>query len=248
MPYFGPNSWTNSDRGIAVSNAHIAIAAFGLQKLFTVNSKKRFLKKRELIIPFLESPKCLFMVQKGSLRVALSNTQSDGVVCVSHLKPGDLFGEQGLFDSVPMHLAMATFQARTDVELLCITHQDLKRAASSDSSVYAELSTHINSRLGETTAKLLQLVFEGLEQRCYQSLVELTRLPDALTHPEGMQISVTRIELAQMTGCNRESAGRVLKALAEKGQINASGSRIIVYGIRHGVTVKIKSTNGLECA
>lgn len=230
-----------------MSNAHVSIAASALHKLFMASSKKRILRKRELIVPFLESSKCLFLVRKGSLRVALSNSQSDGVVCVSHLKPGDLFGEQGLFEGAPSHLANASVQARTDVELLCVTHQELKRAALTDSNVYAELSTHINNRLGETTAKLLQLVFDGLEERCFQALVELTRLPDALTHPEGMQISVTRIELAQMTGCNRESAGRVLKALNEKGLIHANGSRVIVYGIRHGVTVKIRTINEMEC-
>ncbi|MPQ69331.1 cyclic nucleotide-binding domain-containing protein [Pseudomonas sp. MWU12-2323] len=230
-----------------MSNAHISNAATGLQKLFKVCSKKRMLKKRELIIPYLETPKCLFVVQKGSLRVALSNIQSDGIVCISHLKPGDLFGEQGLFDSAPMQLATATIQARCDVELLCVTHDDLKRAAQTDPGIYAELSAHINNRLGETTAKLLQLVFEGLEQRCYQSLVEITRLPDALTHPDGMQISLTRIELAQMIGCNRESAGRVLKTLREKGLIDASGSRIVVHGIRHGVPVKVRASEGLEC-
>lgn len=187
------------------------------------------------------------MVDQGSLRVALSNSDSEGVVCISHLKPGDIFGEQGLFDSTPVHLATATIQARTEVHLLWVTHDELKRAASSLPSIYAELSSLINQRLGETTEKLLQLVFDDLEQRCYKSLVEITRLPDSLTHPDGMQISLTRIELAQMAGCNRESAGRILRGLRTKGLIEASGSRIVVLGIRHGEPIKIKSSEATTC-
>jgi len=225
-----------------VGQAQLSNAASALQKLFLSCKKNRALKKRETIIPYLENPKCLYMVAKGSMRIFLSNMDSEGVVCIGHLKPGDLFAEQGLFDTVPMQLATATFQARTDVQLLCVRHDDLQRAAQSAPSIYSELSSLINQRLGDTTEKLLQMVFDDLEQRCYKSLVELTRLPDALTHPRGMQISVTRIELAQMTGCNRESAGRVLRILNDKGLIeaNGNGSQIVVHGVRHGIATALR--------
>lgn len=182
------------------------------------------------------------MVKKGSLRIFLSNAESEGVVCIGHLIPGDMFAEQGLFGTAPMALSTATFRATTDVQLLCVTHVELQRAAHGAPSIYAELSALINQRLGDTTEKLLQMVFEDLEQRCYTSLVELTRLPDALTHPSGMQITVTRIELAQMTGCNRESAGRALRVLHDKGLIetNGNGSQIVVLGVRHGMPVSLR--------
>ena len=230
-----------------MSRAHISYAPAALVQLFKGCSRKRLLKKSDWITPYLETPKCLFMVLKGTLRVALSNSQNDGIVCIRHLKPGDVFGEQGLFASAPMQLATAAIQARSDVELVAVTHEDLKRAAQIDSRLYAELSTHINERLGETTDKLMQLVFDNLEQRCYQSLVEITRLPDAMTHPDGMQITVTRIELAQMIGCNRESAGKALKALRDKGMIEVTARTIVVYGIRHGLAVSVKRDEVMEC-
>ena len=230
-----------------MSNGHISQKEGALLMLFKACGKVRTLSKRALIIPYLEAPKCLFMVMKGSLSVALSNAECDGVVCIHHLKPGDIFGEQGLFDSVPMHLATASLTARCDVELWFVTHDDLRRAARLAPSINNELSTHINNRLGETTAKLLQLVFENIEQRCYHSLIEITRLPDALTHPEGMQISVTRIELAQMIGANRESAGRALRALHEKGLVEASGRRIVIFGIRHGEKMPQRQSEKAEC-
>lgn len=218
-----------------------------LERLFLASKKRRNLKKRDLVIPFLESDRCLYKVVEGSMRVALSNSDSEGVVCISHLKPGDIFGEQGLFDSTPLHLTTATIHARTDVQLVSISHEELKRAALSFPGIYTELSSLINQRLGETTEKLLQLVFDDLEQRCYKSLIEISRLPDALTHPDGMQISLTRIELAQMAGCNRESAGRILRSLRTKGLIEASGSRIVIVGIRHGVPIKPQTKEVATC-
>ncbi|MFL1449389.1 cyclic nucleotide-binding domain-containing protein [Pseudomonas tritici] len=206
------------------------------------------MKKRDIMIPFLESPKCLFLVVKGCLRVALSNSESDGVVCINHLKPGDMFGEQGLFDIAPMQLATASVQARCDAHLLCITHDDLRSAAAGAPSIYTELSSHINTRLGETTEKLLQLLFMDLEQRTYQSLVEITKLPDAITHPDGTLVSLTRIELGQMVGVNRESAGRALRGLKDKGLIEATGSQIVVRGIRNGEPLVHKTVLRPVCA
>ncbi|WP_150743021.1 helix-turn-helix domain-containing protein [Pseudomonas fluorescens] len=62
-----------------------------------------------------------------------------------------------------------------------------------------------------------------------------------------MQISLTRIELAQLASCNRESAGRVLSGLRTKGLIEASGSRIVVIGIRHGEPVKCRTAQATAC-
>lgn len=225
-----------------MSNAQLSNAAGALNHLFMACKKSRTLKKRETLIPCLDSPRHLYKVTKGSLRVLLTNVDCDGVICIGHLLPGDLFAEQGLFETAPLHLATATFEARAETHLLSVSHADLQRAAVAAPSIYTDLSSIINQRLGDTTEKLLQMVFEDLDQRCFKALIELTRLPDALTHPLGMQINVTRIELAQMTGCNRESAGRALRTLHEKGLIEAqgNGSRIVVLGIRHGLPVALR--------
>jgi len=53
-----------------------------------------------------------------------------------------------------------------------------------------------------------------------------------MTHPDGMQIKVTRQEIARIVGCSREMVGRVLKDLEEKGLVTASGKTMVVYGTR----------------
>ena len=53
-----------------------------------------------------------------------------------------------------------------------------------------------------------------------------------MTHPDGMQIKVSRQELSRLVGCSREMAGRVLKVLEEQGLVSASGKTIVVYNAR----------------
>jgi CRP/FNR family cyclic AMP-dependent transcriptional regulator len=49
-----------------------------------------------------------------------------------------------------------------------------------------------------------------------------------MTHPDGMQIRVTRQELGKLVGCSREMAGRVLKMLEGDGYITVAGKTIVV--------------------
>ena len=53
-----------------------------------------------------------------------------------------------------------------------------------------------------------------------------------MTHPEGMQIKVSRQELSRLVGCSREMAGRVLKVLEDQGLLRATGKTIVVFNAR----------------
>jgi len=68
--------------------------------------------------------------------------------------------------------------------------------------------------------------------RVARTLLDLCQEPDAMTHPDGMQIKVTRQEIARIVGCSREMVGRVLKDLEEQGLVSAHGKTMVVYGTR----------------
>jgi CRP/FNR family cyclic AMP-dependent transcriptional regulator len=59
-----------------------------------------------------------------------------------------------------------------------------------------------------------------------------------MTHPEGMQIKVSRQELSRLVGCSREMAGRVLKVLEEQGLLRATGKTIVVFNARPKVKTR----------
>jgi len=59
-------------------------------------------------------------------------------------------------------------------------------------------------------------------------LLELCKQPDAMTHPDGMQIKITRQEIGRIVGCSREMVGRVLKELEEQGLIEVHGKTMVI--------------------
>ncbi|MFZ1833287.1 MAG: helix-turn-helix domain-containing protein, partial [Pseudomonadales bacterium] len=53
-----------------------------------------------------------------------------------------------------------------------------------------------------------------------------------MTHPDGMQIKITRQEIGRIVGCSREMVGRVLKTLEDLGLVDVKGKTMVVFGTR----------------
>jgi CRP/FNR family cyclic AMP-dependent transcriptional regulator len=87
-------------------------------------------------------------------------------------------------------------------------------------------------RLRNTTRKVGDLAFYDVTGRIARTLIDLSKEPDAMTHPDGMQIKITRQEIGRIVNCSREMAGRVLKTLEEQELVSVSGKTIVVFGTR----------------
>ena len=90
------------------------------------------------------------------------------------------------------------------------------------------LKTQIGQHLKNTTRKLADLAFIDVYGRIYRSLIQLATLSEPMTHPNGMQIRVTRQKLGKLASCSREMAGRVLKMLEGDDYITVAGKTIVV--------------------
>ena len=168
----------------------------------------------------------LYLVLEGSVSVVVDDNQDpDHEMVVSYLNPGDFVGEMGLFGE---EVRTANLIARTDCELAKISYDQFHQVRGLYPDLLYALTVQMGRRLRLTTRKLTDLAFVDVAGRIAQTLIDLTQQPDAMTHPEGMQIRVTRQELGRLVGCSREMAGRVLKALSAEGLIEASGKTIVV--------------------
>ena len=94
------------------------------------------------------------------------------------------------------------------------------------------IGAQISKRLLETSRKASRLAHLDVANRILRTLHDLSREPDAIRHPDGMQLKVSRQELARITGCSREMAGRVLKQLQQKNLLTARGKTIVLFGSR----------------
>lgn len=198
-----------------------------LERLLDLCHKKRY-PKRSVIIRAGEKPDTLYYIISGSVRVMIEDEAGHEMV-LAYLNKGDFFGEMGLFD---IEQRSALVVAREDCEIAEMGYPKFRQLARQDPEILFLLSTQLAKRLRQTSRKVIDLAFLDVTGRIAHTLLDLAHQPDAMTHPDGMQIRVTRQEIAKIVGCSREMAGRVLKDLQEQGLIYARGKTIVVYGTR----------------
>lgn len=171
----------------------------------------------------------LYYIISGSVSVQIEDTKGREIV-LAYLNPGDFFGEIGLFDE--NHKRTAYVRAKNNCEIAKISYERLKSLQSIFPDLLISIASQLAIRLRKTSTKVRDLAFTDVQGRVAHALLELCKEPDAMTHPAGMQIKITRQELGRIVGCSREMVGRVLKSLEEDHLISVAGKTIVVYGTR----------------
>ncbi|NQV68443.1 MAG: cAMP-activated global transcriptional regulator CRP [Pseudohongiella sp.] len=190
--------------------------------------RKRYPNRATIIY---EGDKCdtLYYIVKGSVSVVLEDDDGKEVV-ITYLNPGDFFGEIGLF--VQEEDRSAWCRARNICEIAEISYANFNTYARSHPDILFTIGQQMANRLRNTTRKVGDLAFYDVTGRIARTLIDLSKEPDAMTHPDGMQIKITRQEIGRIVNCSREMAGRVLKTLEEQELIDVSGKTIVVFGTR----------------
>jgi CRP/FNR family cyclic AMP-dependent transcriptional regulator len=171
----------------------------------------------------------LFYVVEGSVKVMLEDDEGHEIV-LAYLNAGEFFGELGLFHEDNRRSALV--RARTRCEVAQISYPRLRALG----DIFPELMFLMNAQLAERlknmNRKFGNLAFMDVYGRIARALLELCKEPDAITHPDGMLVRVTRQELARIVGCSREMVGRVLKQMEDAHQVVVEGRSVIVFGTR----------------
>ncbi len=199
---------------------------------FLRHCQRKDYKSKSVVLQQGELSDTLYLILDGSVSVMVEDESEPGhMLVVAYLNPGDFVGEMGLFDDEPQ-VRSAMVVAKTQCEVAEISYERFHQIRGQFPDILYAVSRQLGSRLRLTTRKLSDLAFVDVSGRIAHTLLDLCKEPDAMTHPDGMQIKVTRQELGKIVGCSREMAGRVLKALAEEGLVSVSGKTMVVYGTR----------------
>ena len=189
--------------------------------------------KSTIVRPGDMGDKLLFIIE-GSVSISVEDEEGHELI-LAYLNKNDFIGEIGVFkETVPRTVTVKT---RTKCQLAEISYERLKLALKKELLEYAPdilflLGEQLSTRLLITSRKYSDLAFMDVEGRIARTLLDLCKEPDAITHPDGMQLSITRQEIGRIVGCSREMAGRVLKELEQKELITAHGKTIVVFGTR----------------
>jgi CRP/FNR family cyclic AMP-dependent transcriptional regulator len=136
----------------------------------------------------------------------------------------------GLFDEQQQRSAWV--RARSQCEIAEISYNKFRWLSKEDPEILFLLASQMAYRLRRTSGNVGRLAFMDVAGRIAGTLLDLCKEPDAMTHPDGMQIRITRQELGRIVGCSREMVGRVLKSMESQGLISVKGKTIVVFGAR----------------
>src|SRR3954447_2910696 len=189
----------------------------------------RTVPSKTVVIHAGDLPDVLYYIISGSVEVMVEDEEGNEMV-LAYLNKGQFFGEMGLFHESPLRSAWV--RTRNHCELAEMTYPRFRQIAAESPGLVFELATQLATRLDRTNRKLSDLAFVDVTGRVAHAIMDLCGEPDAMTHPEGMQIKVSRQELSRLVGCSREMAGRVLKVLEDQGLLRATGKTIVVFGAR----------------
>jgi len=196
---------------------------------FLEHCHRRRYPAKSVIIYAGDHSDVLYYIVEGSVTVLIEDEDGHEIV-LAYLNPGDFFGEMGLFGEDSNRSAW--IRTKTQCELAEISYNRYRQLAEEDTGILFALAGQMATRLRNTSRKVSDLAFLDVTGRVARTLLDLCKQPDAMTHPDGMQIRITRQEIGRIVGCSREMAGRVLKDLEERGLIGVKGKTIVVFGTR----------------
>ncbi|MBL6691840.1 MAG: cAMP-activated global transcriptional regulator CRP [Pseudomonadales bacterium] len=198
-----------------------------MDEFLSVAHKRRYPRGSTIIFAGEESDS-IFYITKGSVTVIIEDENGREII-VAYLNEGDFFGEMAMFGE---GRRTAWIKAKTECEVAELGYDKFVELSQRDTGMLFELATQLADRLGKTTKKVGDLAFLDVTGRVARTLLDLCNEPDAMTHPDGMQIKVTRQEIGRIVGCSREMVGRVLKTLEDQGLVSVKGKTMVVFGTR----------------
>lgn len=177
----------------------------------------------------------LYFIVTGSVSICAEEADGEHELILAYLNKNDFIGEVGVFREA--EIRAVSVKTRTECHLAEISYERLHQILRKDILEYGPdilylIGEQLSSRLLNTSRNLCNLAFMDVEGRIARTLLDLCKSPEAITHPDGMQLHISRQEIARMVSCSREMAGRVLKELENKQLITAHGKTIVVFGTR----------------
>ncbi|QJC38675.1 cAMP-activated global transcriptional regulator CRP [Enterobacteriaceae endosymbiont of Donacia fulgens] len=173
--------------------------------------------------------KNLFFILKGVVVVSIKNKNGKEII-LSYLSTGNFIGEMGIFNNHYKEITLV--KLKTECELAKISYTNFHNLIKINNNIIMKISEQLSNKLHLTYQKVNNLAFLDVTNRISKTLLNLAKSPEAITHPDGMQIKITRQEIGKIVGCSRETVGRTLKILKKRNLIYAHGKTIVVYGTR----------------
>ncbi len=194
-------------------------------RAFIAAAHKRSLPPKRILMKAGDPPQALYLILEGSVSTVLEDSAGRKLV-LGYRSPGDFVGEQSLFPQpkpcdTTVHTRSATLVAAMPVA-------ELRAFVTAHPELALALAAQLAARLREMSQRVANQSFLDVAGRLAHTLLDLSRKPDAIPHPEGTLVRISRMELARHVGCSREMAGRALKQLRQQGRVLDAGQQLLI--------------------
>ncbi|MEW6554824.1 MAG: Crp/Fnr family transcriptional regulator [Actinomycetota bacterium] len=200
-----------------------------LDRLYALSTTEK-VAKGEYVFLECDQPRNLYTVVKGEVKL-LKQTEDGRETIVEMAYPGEIFGEEAIFDGQPYPM---TAQALDDVELLAISRTDFFAFLRDNPDLALEIITELGNRLREAQNTIRALAMERVEWRIARVLLMLSRKA-GIVEADGVSIDLplTRQDIADMAATTVETTIRVLSNFKKMGLVDTEKGKIILRDKKH---------------
>lgn len=176
----------------------------------------------------------IYFVIEGRVQV-LTPVRNGRDLFLGSFIPGEFVGEAGLF--LPPRTRKVYLRTTEPSVLAEIDSTELSRLLEGPNGPLAMDAFAVMHAFGANLSRQMLaglrrssgLALLNVQSRIWEALQDLCEEPGAMTHPNGIQVKVSRRDLARMVGCSREMAGRIILKLVEEGKMSAHGKTMVIY-------------------
>lgn len=196
--------------------------------------KKHYPTKAIIMQPGDNSDRLYFIIE-GSVSVCAEDIDSKQELMLAYVNRNEFLGEIGIFKETDVR--KVTVKTRCPSYLAEVSYEHFRHLMKTELLEYAPdllymIGEQLAERLLTTSRKFTDLAFMDVEGRIARALLDLCNEPDAMSHPDGIQLHISRQEIGRLVGCSREMVGRILRELEAKKLLAAHGKTLVVFRSR----------------
>jgi len=161
----------------------------------------------------------LYFVDDGLIKLTRTSL-SGGRIILSICGPGHLAGEETLSEEPQSYYCEA--EVLTPATVFRVPRESLKRTINAYPGLAAALVSYLLEQKISLAHRVELLCLHDVEYRILYYLAELSTLVKPLDNPEGYQLPITQLELADLIGATRETTSTTLNLLERRGLLKLS--------------------------
>jgi len=186
------------------------------------------LKKSQFIFMEGDQPKALFILKEGKVKILKDSVMGKSVI-IRMVSPGGLMGEVAIFCNEPYSVSA---QALENVVVFEIARKDLLPFLQRHPRITEVIISVLVRRLKDAYAAIEGLAIENLEQRLAAVLLKIAEnLGQRMGNQLKLNIRISRQDLADMTGCTKESICRLMARLKRENILKSSKGIIHIFDL-----------------